>query len=129
VNILDENIPEDQYQLLRRRRISIRQIGRDVGRKGMIDEEIIPYLRSLRRPTFFTRDFDFYRRDLCHERYSLVCLGIRLTEVADYVDRLLRHREFNTQAKRMGAVIGVTPTGISVWRRRAARLARLPWDD
>jgi hypothetical protein len=36
MNVLDENIPEDQRELLRRWRIHTRQIGEDVGRKGMI---------------------------------------------------------------------------------------------
>ena len=129
MNILDENIPEDQRQLLRQRRIATRQIGHAVGRKGMDDDEIIPFLQSLRRPTLFTRDFDFYRRDLCHKRYCLVCLAIRKSEVADYAVRLLRHREFNAQAKRMGTVIGVSPTGLSVWRRHADRVSLLPWND
>lgn len=43
--ILDENFPESQRQLLRGWRIHIRQIGYEVGRKGMQDEEeIIPFL-------------------------------------------------------------------------------------
>ncbi len=102
MNILDENIPEEQYQLLRQRRIAIRQIGRDVGRKGMIDEDIIPFLHTLPQPTFLTRDFDFYRRNLCHERYSLVCLGIGVSEVATYVDRFLRHPPFCHESQTNG---------------------------
>jgi len=35
MNILDENIPEDQRQLLRSWRILARQIGHEVGRPGM----------------------------------------------------------------------------------------------
>ena len=41
MNILDENIPESQRTLLRSRRIAVRQIGHDLGRKGMKDDEII----------------------------------------------------------------------------------------
>ena len=41
MNILDENIPEDQRQLLRGWRIRARHIGLEVGRPGMQDEEII----------------------------------------------------------------------------------------
>jgi hypothetical protein len=104
VNILDENIPDGEYLLLRRMRIIVRQIGRDFARKGMDDEDLIPFLLHQRRPTFFTRDQDFYRRDLCHEKYCLVWLDIRPSEVAFYVRRLLRHRESNTQAKRLGSV-------------------------
>ena len=42
--ILDENFPESQRQLLRGWRVLIRQMGYEVGRKGMQDEEIIPFL-------------------------------------------------------------------------------------
>jgi hypothetical protein len=42
VNILDEQVLESQRQLLRSWRIPIRQIGHDIGRKGMKDQEIIP---------------------------------------------------------------------------------------
>ena len=50
--LLDEDIPED---LLRKWRIRIRQIGQDVGRRGMKDEEhVLPLLHELDRPTLFT---------------------------------------------------------------------------
>jgi hypothetical protein len=59
MNILDENILSDQRQMLQIRRIAVHQIGDDIGRKGMQDEEIIPLLHQLTHPTFFTRDGDF----------------------------------------------------------------------
>ena len=60
MNILDENVPESQPVLLRSWRIAFRQIGQDVGRMGMKDDEIIPLLHQLDRPTFFTLDGDFF---------------------------------------------------------------------
>jgi hypothetical protein len=72
VNVLDENIIESQRQLLRNWRIPVRQIGFELGRKGMADEEIIPFLLTLRRPTLFTRDLGLYDRQHCHARYSVV---------------------------------------------------------
>jgi hypothetical protein len=69
--ILDENIPEDQRVLLRSWRIRAYQIGRDVGRAGIKDEQIIPLLMKLRRPTFFTRDLGFFDAKLSHSRYSM----------------------------------------------------------
>ena len=42
--VIDENFPESQRQLLRGWRIPIRQIGYEVGRKGMKDDEIIALL-------------------------------------------------------------------------------------
>jgi len=53
--ILDENIPEDQRQLLRSWRVPARQIGFEVGRPSMQDEEILPFLHRLKKSTFFTR--------------------------------------------------------------------------
>ena len=44
MNILDENIPKPQRELLEGRRISVRQVGVNIGRKGLLDEEIIPLL-------------------------------------------------------------------------------------
>jgi hypothetical protein len=32
MNVLDENVPESQRELLRKRRVAARQIGRDLGR-------------------------------------------------------------------------------------------------
>jgi len=127
VNILDENILASQRQILRGQRVPIRQIGYDVGRKGMKDDAIIPFLRGLRRPTFFTRDLGFYERDLCHARYCLVCMAVRKNEAAAFVRRLLRHPEFDTQAKRMDAVIRVSRGGLRVWRLYAEQEIALSW--
>jgi hypothetical protein len=59
------------------KRVAARQIGYDVGRKGLKDEQIIPLLHTLDRPTFFTLDTDFYNRRLCHEGYCLVLCHIQ----------------------------------------------------
>jgi hypothetical protein len=53
--ILDEDIRADQRELLRQRRIAVRQIGHDIAEKGIKDQAILPFLHQLRRPTFFTR--------------------------------------------------------------------------
>ncbi len=129
MNILDENILASQRQILRSHRVLIRQIGYDVGRKGIKDDEIIPFLHGLHRPTFFTRDLGFYERDLCHARYCLVCMAVEKNEAAAFVRRLLRHPEFDTQAKRLGAVIRVSRAGLRVWRLHAEREVVLPWSD
>jgi len=54
VNILDENIPKNQRQLLEKWRIHVRQIGFNIGRMGMQDEEIIPFLLQIKRLFFYT---------------------------------------------------------------------------
>ncbi len=114
MNILDENILNDQRLLLKMWKIAARQIGDDIGRKGIQDEEIIPLLHQLNRPTFFTRDGDFYHRHLCHSRYCLAYLDVGRYEVANFVRRLLRHRQFDTKVKRMGAVIRIFNGGLVV---------------
>lgn len=129
MNILDENILEDQRQLLRNWRVPLRQIGYEAGWKGMQDEEIISFLLSLRRPTLFTLDRDFYQRDLCHARYSLVYLDVRQSETAIFVRRVLRHRDLATHAKRMGTVIRASHTRVAVWRLHADQEVHLGWAD
>src|SRR5437899_12033522 len=113
MNVLDENIPESQRALLRRRRVTVRQIGQGVGRKGMKDDEIIALLHQLDRPLFFTLDGDFYDCRLCHEGYCLIQLDVDEVIVAEYGRRFLRHREVKTKAKRMGRVMRVLPTGLA----------------
>ncbi len=100
MNVLDENIPESQRQLLRSWRIRVRQIGYEVGRQGTKDERIIPLLHHLIRPTFFTRDSGFYDRRLCHANYCLVCLMVSQYEAASFIRRFLRHAEFKVWFKR-----------------------------
>jgi hypothetical protein len=127
MNILDENIPESQSTLLRSWRIAFRQVGQDVGRMGMKDDEIIPLLHGLERPTFFTLDGDFHERRLCHSEYCLVHLDIEEEMVAEYIRRVLRHHDLNTKAKRMGRVIRASSTGIAVWRIHEERETHIDW--
>ena len=129
MNVLDENILESQRLLLRSWGISIRQIGVELGRKGMADEEILPFLLTLPSPTLLTRDLGLAGRPFCHARYCLAILAVGQYEVAHFVRRLLRHRAFSTRAMRMGSVIRVMPTGLLVWRLHAEQELRLPWPD
>jgi hypothetical protein len=127
MNILDENVREDQRGLLQRWGIPVHQIGVDVGRKGMQDEEIIPFLHTLRDATFFTRDLGFDERKLCHSNYCLVCLEIGKDEVAVFARRILRHPAMDTKAKRMGVVVRVSHAGFSIWRRNALKKIYIGW--
>lgn len=127
MKVLDENIPDSQRQLLRSWRISVRQIGHEIGRQGLKDEEILPLLHRLRSVTFFTRDQHFYFRHLCHTNYCLVCLVVSQYEAASFIRRFLRHPAFNTKAKRMGKVVRVTHTGIQVWEIHSSKEKILEW--
>jgi hypothetical protein len=113
--------------MLRSWRIAVRQIGHEIARKGLPDEEIIPLLLTLRRPTLFTRDLGFYNRELCHARYCLVILAVGQYEAAHFVRRVLRTPRFDAQAKRMGKVIRVTHSGLAVWRVHAEQEMRHEW--
>lgn len=125
--IIDENFPESQRLILHGWRIAVRQIGQEVGRDGMQDEEIIPLLHQLSRPTFFTLDADFFHPTLCHARYCLVFLDVDQYEAATFIRRTLRHESFNTAAKRMGHVLRVAQPGITFWRIHQANKTQLTW--
>ena len=127
MNILDENISKSQRQLLESWRISIKQIGINTGRSGMKDMEIITFLQKLRRPTFFTKDDDFFKPQLCHARYGLVYLDVEKSEAAVFIRRLFKHTEFNTQAKRMGNVVRVSDAGLACWRLHIRNEIHFKW--
>lgn len=126
--VLDENIPESQRLLLRSWRIQPQQIGHEIGRRGMKDDEIIPLLHKLHRATFFTRDLGFYKRDLCHPNYCLVILDIGQYETASFIKRVLQSKKFNTKTKRMGRVIKVTHIGIKLWSADAEKEDVSKWE-
>ncbi len=129
MNVLDENILESQRQWLAKWRVPFRQIGYEVGRKGMDDEEIIPFLLTLRQPTFDTLDADFFNSSLCHSRFGLVHLDVDELETAAFIRRLLRYRGFNTHALRMGAVIRLSHAGMDVWRLHAEQHEHFNWTE
>jgi hypothetical protein len=128
VNILDENIIDNQRRLLNSWRIPVRQVGYEVGRKGMKDREIISFLHQLNQPTFFTRDDDFYERRLCHAGYCLVYLDVRKEEVATFVRRVMRQKVFKTKAKRMGKVIRASHVGLMFWQLHVEKENYLDWE-
>lgn len=127
MNILDENIPKSQRLLMDSWGIRARQIGVDIGTKGMQDEEIIPLLHQMRHPTFLTRDDDFYEKRLAHAGYCLVFLAVEKYEAAFYARRVLRHRAFKTKAQRMGCVLRVSNAGIWLWRSRSKKEEFISW--
>ncbi len=128
MNVLDENIILPQRQQLEDWGIRLRQIGFELGRAGMKDrDEVIPLLHTLRRPTFFTRDHDFYEADLRHSEYCIVLLDVRSREAAACIRRFLRHPSFRTQAQRMGKVVRVRHSGISYWQVKLDAERALSW--
>ncbi|MBW2430386.1 MAG: hypothetical protein JRF56_15615 [Deltaproteobacteria bacterium] len=127
MNVLDENIPNSQRHILRNWRIRVQQIGHEIGRQGMKDEEIIPLLHKIAPTTFFTRDLGFYRPDLCHNNYCLVCLSVGQYETASFVRRFLRHPAFKTRGKRMGKVVRLSQTGMQIWLKHSEKPKEIIW--
>ncbi|MGE0823346.1 MAG: hypothetical protein AB7G75_15920 [Candidatus Binatia bacterium] len=128
MNVLDENIVTSQRELLRSWKIHFRRIGGEVGRLGMKDrEEIVPLLHTLRQPTFFTRDHDFYKPDLRHSGYCLVFLDVEFDEAAESIHRFLRHPDFRFRSQRLGKIVRVRPSTVSYWQLYGSRERTLNW--
>lgn len=128
MNVIDENIVFNQRLRMSALKIHFRQIGVDIGWSGMKDEnDVITLLHSLRRPTFFTRDRDYYDERLLHANYCLVHLDVFADETAQYMQRFLRHPVFRTRSNRMGKVVRVRHGRLSYWRVGADEEAKIGW--
>lgn len=83
----------------------------------VFDYEIPGYLLQLRQPTFVTINYDdFAPRTCLHARYCVVRFKLPQEKslfVPELLRKVLRDKEFNTKAKRMGKVISWMPTGLS----------------
>jgi len=127
VNVLDENVPLEQRDLLRAWGIPCRMVGQDIARSSLGDDDIVALLHRLKQPTFFTRDEDFFDSKLLHPAYGLVWLDVAAEEAGLFVRRLLRHPRFATKAHRLGMVVRVHHDGLEFWERHRAELKRLRW--
>lgn len=107
--LIDENMDRKVLALLQSW-ITAGQIGHEVGRSGMQDEELIPrLLLEVKRATFITHDERIYRRERPHARYCLVIVPkLPAIEIAALVRRLLRLPGFRTIKERMGKVVHLT---------------------
>ena len=84
MNLIDENIVFGQRQRLTALKVPFKQIGFEIGRRGMKDEnDVIPLLHSLVHPTFFTRDHYYYQAPLRHSGYCLVYLDVLADQTAE----------------------------------------------
>jgi len=127
MNILDENIVFEQRAILSRWRIPFRQIGYELSKQGIKDPQIIPLLLRLKQPMFFTRDFDYFKVELCHSGYCLVWLNVRPDEAAAFIRRFLRHNHFRTHGQRLGKVVRVHADGIEYWQLGQRRRTEMGW--
>ena len=129
MNLLDENVRDDQRTLLRQWGIPFRQVGKEISRAGTQDDNLLPLFHRLKRPTLFTQDKDFFRRELCHRAYCLVWLEVRYIEVAFYLRRFLRHPAFRKAAQRMGRVVRVHPDGLHYWQAGKPGRVSMKWGE
>lgn len=125
--VLDEQMREDQRRILADWRIPFRQIGRELAVPGLQDEDVLPFLLTLKRPTFFTHDQGFFKARLCHPGYCLVWLDVSDIEAGYHIRRFLAQPAAHTHAKRMGTVARVRRDGFDMWRRHKPRLDKVPW--
>ena len=114
--LLDENIASSQRRFLQRANVRFSQIGYEDSRKGIQDDEIISLLNQRAHVTLFTRDDDFYQSRFCHSNYCIVLLDVPGSQAAEFIRRLLKHKSFRTQAKRMGHVVRVNQKHIYLRR-------------
>jgi len=56
-------------------------------------------------------------------------MDVRQDEAAAFVRRLLRHKEFNTQAKRMGKVIRLSTAGLAVREIHREQEIKFTWQN
>jgi hypothetical protein len=127
MNLLDENVRADQRALLHQWRIPFRQVGKEISRRGVQDENILVLLHRLKRPTFFTQDEDFFKSRLCHASYCLVWLDVSDIEVARYIRRFLHQSEFRTHGQRLGTVIHASVERLRYWQTGTVHCLSLNW--
>ena len=86
-------------------------------RGRVLDEEIPEYLLQQRQPTFVTINYDDFAPHLfLHQAYCIVRFKLPQGQslFLPYLLReVLRNKQFNTKAKRMGTVISWMPTSLS----------------
>jgi hypothetical protein len=125
--VLDENISEYEIWRLREAGVAVRVVGQDLAIKGVSDENIPRLLLKLKKPTFFTRDRDFWKATLRHPAYALVFLDVpeHEGEIAKYIRLFLRRSSFNTAAKRLGKVFQLQTSKITVWDGQIS--TSMPW--
>jgi hypothetical protein len=106
---MDENMDREVLALLQSW-ITVGQVGREAGRFGMQDEEIIPrLLLEIKRTTFLTQDERLYRRVRPHARYCVVVVPeLSTVDIAALVRRLFKLPGFRAVNERMGKVVRIT---------------------
>jgi hypothetical protein len=84
------------------------------------DDEIPALLRRLKQPTFVTINWpDFWKKLPVNHHYCLICFAIdldRRNEIPSLLRQVLKLKQFNTKARRMGVVMRVTKKAVHYYR-------------
>ncbi|MBM3237208.1 hypothetical protein FJZ31_13025 [Candidatus Poribacteria bacterium] len=129
--VVDEHLRYDRVTEPLQRFVKTQQIGVELLQaKGLSDEQIIPFLRSLKRRTFVTIDNWFYKARLCDNTYCLIYFHLAMEQQAQ-IPSLLRHlfqiAGFRTVRERMGKVVRVGHETIRYYQRNLPGEQTLAW--
>jgi len=127
--ILDENISRAQREALLKWKIKFKHIGYDLSYKGIIDENIIVVLHSLKQPTLFTWDNDLYHFKLLHKNYCIVYVDVKQKDVAVFTRKFLNNEMFDSKSQRMGKIVRITYEGIKWWEFSKGVEEQLFWKE
>jgi hypothetical protein len=92
----------------------------------MQDENVVPFLLHLKRPTLLTRDADFFERRLVHARYGIAWFEVDSGETAFFIRRFLSHPFFKLSAQ-LGRVLHIQSSGIEYWSKKSNVLTQVDW--
>jgi hypothetical protein len=95
----------------------------------MQDENIIPFLLHLKRPTLLTRDADFFERRLVHAHYAIAWFEVEAAETAFFIRRFLSHPLFKAGAQRLGKVLHIQSSDLEYWTRKSEVLVQVEWPE
>lgn len=96
----------------------------------LVKDDVIPVLlRQAKQPTFITINWpDFWRRVAADKRYCVICFPLpreRTHEIPDLLRQVLKLKQFDTKARRMGRVIRVTTSSVHYYRINDPRVYTL----
>jgi hypothetical protein len=129
--VVDEQLRYDRVTEPLRRFVTSQQIGVELSHaKGLSDEQIIPFLRSLKRRTFVTIDDWFYQARLCDNAYCLIYFHLTMeqqAEISSLLRRLFKIEGFRTVKERMGKVVRVGRETIRYYQRNVPGEQTVNW--
>lgn len=129
--VVDEHLGYHDVTEPLQRFVKALQIGVELSQaKGLSDEQIIPFLRSLKRRTFVTIDDWFYKSRLCDNAYCLIYFHLTMeqqAQIPSLLRRLFKVEGFRTVKERMGKVVRVGHEAICYYQRGISGEQTLNW--